>query len=316
MNTKLFREKSLEQLQSPEQLDSLLTVTSLRGWVALVGTVVLLIAIIIWSFVGRLPVNVFGEGILISSGGIQNIITNENGQISDIKVEPGDVVEKGEIVARLEQPELLSKIRTVEIKLDQLKSGEKGQNQAQIKDLNEELKTLQNELTIATRVVSPFSGKVIEVKANRGQFIDKGTSIVSMERVGGELKDLQVLLYVSPEDGKKIQSGMEVKIVPSTVLKENYGYVLGKVNTVNEFSSTSQGMMDTIGNEELVKTLSGSGAPIQVTVSLVPDKNTVSGYKWTSTDGPPVSIQSGTLANGMITIEDSPPIAKIFPQFK
>lgn len=316
MNTQLFRKKSLEQLQSPDQLDSLLTVTSLRGWIALTGTVVLLIVILVWGFFGNLPVNVNGQGIFLSSGGIQNVISNENGQISDISVEPGDMVEKGQVVARLAQPEILDKIHSVEAQLDQLDSKGQGQNQAKWKDLKKELKSLQNELNMATRVISSFSGKVIEVKAKRGQFINKGTTIISIERVSGELNELQVLLYVSPEDGKKVHSGMEVKIEPSTILKENYGYLQGKVNTVNDFPSTAQGMLETIGNEELVKTLSGSGAPIQVTISLIPDKNTVSGYKWTSTDGPPVDIQSGTLANGLITIADSPPISRVFPQFK
>lgn len=316
MNKQLFRKTSLDQLQSPEQLDRLLTVTSLKGWIALVGTAVLITAIIIWSFIGSLSVNVYGQGILISSGGIQNIVSNENGQITDIRVEAGDEIEKGEAIARLKQPELLNEIRSVELQLDNLTATEKTQNQVQLEDLNERLENLRNQLNIATRVVSPFSGNVVEVKTKRGEFINRGMSVISMERTEGQLNALEAVFYVSLNDGKKIQPGMEVKIEPTSILKENYGYLLGRVTSVADFPSTFQGMMDMIGNEELVKTLSGSGAPVQVTVSLIPDQNTVSGYKWTSSDGPPVSVQSGTLSNGMITVEDAPPIAKIFPQFK
>lgn len=316
MNKQLFRKSSLDQLQSPDQLDRMLTVTSLRGWVALIGIVTLIIAITIWGFIGSLPVNIYGQGILISSGGIQNINSNETGQITDIRVEPGDEVEKGEVVARLQQPELLAEIRTIEMQLEQLLSGENDENKEQIEELNEQLQLLRDQLYLTTRVVSPFSGKVIETKAKQGEFIDRGTPIISIERTGEEIRDLQAILYVSPDEGKKIHTGMDVKIEPSSILKENYGYLQGRVIDVSDFPSTIQGMMDTIGNEDLVRTLAGTGAPIQVTISLIPDQNTVSGYKWTSSEGPPISIQSGTLSNGMITIEDSPPIAKLFPQFK
>lgn len=316
MGKQLFRQSTLDQLQSPDQLDQLLTVTNYKSWIALIGTSILIVAIIIWGFVGNLEENVYGEGILISSGGIQQINSNENGQITDISVAPGDEVESGNVVARLDQPELLNGIRAIEAQIEQIEKTETDLYATELTELTEQLAALQTELQLSTRVVSPYSGKVVEVKANSGDFITKGTPIVSVERTGEQLRDLQAVFYVSPNDGNKIHAGMEVKIEPASISKETYGYLQGRVIDVANFPSTFQGMMNTIGNEDLVAALSGAGAPIEVTVSLIPDQQTESGFKWTSSSGPPVTIQSGALSRGIITVEKSAPIAKIFPQMK
>lgn len=316
MNKQLFRQRTLEQLESPEKLDELLKVTSLKSWIALIGTSVLIVAIIIWSILGTIEENVYGDGILISSGGVRNIHSHQSGQITDIGVSPGDEVEQGEVIARIDQPELLSEIVALEAQLEKLKHEDEEGFTQEMNELNEMLTVLENELYTATRVVSPYSGRVVEVKVSNGDYVNRGESIISIERMGDQLRDLQAIFYVSPNEGAKIHAGMEVKIEPASISKEAYGYLLGQVIDVANFPSTFQGMMNVIGNEDLVSELSGSGAPIEVTVSLIPDPQTESGYKWSSTTGPPVAIQSGTLSRGIITIEKSAPISKVFPQLK
>ena len=316
MHQQLFRKTSLETLESPEQLDRLLTVISWRSWIALAGAVTLLAAIAVWGFAGSLPVNVYGQGILISSGGIQTIVATEDGQISDIRVGTGDYIEKGEVVARLQQPEILNEIQFLEAQLRSLLAAGAEEGQPLVRELKEKLDALRDQLSLATRIVSPYSGKVVEVKVKRGEYIPRGTQVITVEQAGEQLNTLEAVLYVSPDDGKRIHPGMEVKLEAASISKETYGYLLGRVTRVNEFPSTFQGMVNVIGNEDLARTLAGSGAPIEVRVHLIPDPGTESGFKWSSSDGPPVAIQSGTLVRGIITVEKSPPLAKIFPQLK
>ena len=54
MNQKIFREKSLEQLSTPEQLTGYLRVTGPGVWVVLVGVIALLVGMIIWGIFGRI----------------------------------------------------------------------------------------------------------------------------------------------------------------------------------------------------------------------------------------------------------------------
>jgi multidrug efflux pump subunit AcrA (membrane-fusion protein) len=294
----------------------MLSVISWRSWIALTGVVVLLGAIIVWGFAGSLSVNVYGQGILISSGGIQTIVATESGQISDIRVGTGDFIEKGEVVARLQQPEILNEIQFTEAQLRSLLAAGAADGQPMVRELREKLDALRDRLSLATRIVSPYSGKVVEVKVKRGEYIPRGAQVVTIEQAGEQLNTLEAVLYVSPDEGKRIHPGMEVKLEAASISKETYGYLLGRVTRVNEFPSTFQGMVNVIGNEDLARTLAGSGAPIEVRVHLIPDPGTESGYKWSSSDGPPVAIQSGTLVRGIITVEKSPPLAKIFPQLK
>lgn len=106
----LFRKKSLERLSSPEQLDQLLTVTGPIGWVCLIAIIGVIALVIVWSVKGTLPDKVSGAGILIKSGGVYEIVASSAGQISDIRVTDGEVIQKGQIIARISQPTSLDEL--------------------------------------------------------------------------------------------------------------------------------------------------------------------------------------------------------------
>lgn len=54
MKSQLFREKSLERVSSPEQLNDYIRVTNPSVWIALAAVVLLLLGICVWSVFGRL----------------------------------------------------------------------------------------------------------------------------------------------------------------------------------------------------------------------------------------------------------------------
>lgn len=54
MKSQLFREKSLERVSSPEQLNDYIRVTNPSVWIALAAVVFLLIGICVWAVFGRL----------------------------------------------------------------------------------------------------------------------------------------------------------------------------------------------------------------------------------------------------------------------
>jgi len=55
---------------------------------------------------------------------------------------------------------------------------------------------------------------------------------------------------------------------------------------------------------------------LEVRVDLIPDSHNASGYKWSTGDGPPTTINSGTLVFGSITIKEQKPITSVIPQIK
>ncbi|MBU2489325.1 MAG: NHLP bacteriocin system secretion protein, partial [Proteobacteria bacterium] len=124
------------------------------------------------------------------------------------------------------------------------------------------------------------------------------------------------ILYLSFQDGKKVRPGMRAQISPSTVKREEYGFIVGTVRTVSEFPATREGMMRTLANEQLVGTLTQDGAPIAITAELSLSPETVSGFEWSSSQGPPVLITSGTFCTATVTVRQQRPISLVIPILK
>lgn len=102
----LFRKKALERLSSPERLDELMQVTSPVGWLALGGLGFGILAAIVWGIVGNISVKVDGKGILMRGGSVAEINTTLAGHVLEVRVQPGQTVAVGEVIATLDQPEL------------------------------------------------------------------------------------------------------------------------------------------------------------------------------------------------------------------
>ena len=118
----VFRKVSLDRLASPEQLDQLMQVTTPRGWVALLALSILLLTAVVWGCVGRIPETVHGQGILVKSGGVLQVVPSAGGRVIDIAVSVGDLVSAGQIVARVAQPELTDQLNQALAKLADLRA--------------------------------------------------------------------------------------------------------------------------------------------------------------------------------------------------
>ena len=203
MQKPIFRQAALERLSSPEQLDQLMQVTTPKGWLALIALTGLLVMVVVFGFVARIPITVTGQCILLDSGGVNNSPTN----------------------------------------------------------------------------------------------------------------DLGAIIYVSSMDGRDIRPGMDVQILPSTVKKEEAGYVLGVVASVDEHLSTAQDMLRTVGSDELVQVLAaGKIMPIAVHADLL-EGDAAGGYKWTLPGSAARygKIQSGTLCSADIVTARKRPIDLVLP---
>lgn len=180
------------------------------------------------------------------------------------------------------------------------------------------LEIIKSKLKASSNVISPYQGRVLEIKANEGEILSAGSPVFNMERSGNNIKELEVVIFISALDGKKVKPGMDVLIAPSTVKREEFGYMVGRVTSVSEFPATHKGMMHILQNEELVRQLSSGSAAIQISADLIPMSLEVSpsGYKWTSGTGPPVKVQSGTIGDASITVRTQRPITLVIPILK
>jgi HlyD family secretion protein len=177
-------------------------------------------------------------------------------------------------------------------------------------DLELELGELTARLRQDVDVVSSQAGRVLEVLVDRGDVVTPGATVLSLEVFSEELI---AVLFVPAATGKQVQKGMEVRLSPSTVKREEYGALLGRVEWVAEYPSTVRGMTRLLGNEALVTRLMQQGPPVQINVKLQRDPGTPTGYRWSSSLGPNLQISSGTLAAGSVVVRRERPIRLVIP---
>src|SRR5688572_33124607 len=103
---KMFREKALEHLSSPEQLDQLLQIVNPRSWVPIATLGGLLLVAILWSISGQIPVTVEGVGLLVYPRQVVSFQLPASGQIIELNVKVGDLVKKAQNLGRINQPVL------------------------------------------------------------------------------------------------------------------------------------------------------------------------------------------------------------------
>lgn len=189
------------------------------------------------------------------------------------------------------------------------------ESKARLVDAEHELAQLEQQLLLATEIKSPFSGNVIEVTTEQGALVQVGQSVLSISVDGTHLTTLQAVIFIPTLYGKRIRPGMELQIAPATVEPEEYGYLVGRVTYVSDYPATQRAMTLLLKNEQLVQTL-GQDAPFEVRAELLPDPGTLSRYRWTSSRGPAIELQSGTPATGRVIVEKRRPIFMVLPQLQ
>ena len=227
------------------------------------------------------------------------------GQVVDTKVATGSAEEELSATERQITETSLSETHTqildkrellaLDLKIDAA--------QRQIALIDERLK--QSEL-----VVSPYSGTVVEYKHDVGELVQEGAALMTLLPTGSDTTQdptipdtaLQVVLFVPNTEGKKIAPGMMAEITPSTVRREEYGFIIGRVKRVAAIPATGEGMLRVLKNQQLVNALSAGGAPFEVEIELLRDPNAPSGFQWSSAPGPTTTISPGTVTHGMVWI--------------
>jgi len=63
----IFRQKSLDKLSSPEQLDKLIVITSPMTWLVLIGAGLIVGATVVWSVTNKIPTTQQVQGLYVKS---------------------------------------------------------------------------------------------------------------------------------------------------------------------------------------------------------------------------------------------------------
>jgi HlyD family secretion protein len=408
MNTKIFRRAAIERLSSPEELDQVISISVGAGWAALAAILLFCAGALVWAVTAALPTTASGSGMIVSAGGVLNVVSRGAGVVQSIDVSVGQHVAANQVIAMIAQPALSSRVQAMRQELDQVVqkhkqdlelkteeirirseatarqraniersiaelkdqavlasqripvmeqlfsrglvtnqqvldarqtlielNGQAADRTAQLKQLDaqefelrtqktsldaamqleiasrqREIEAAMSDLTLQETVSTPQAGHVVEIKVSPGGTIDASTPVLTIQP---DADTLEVLTYVSSLQAKDIRVGMAARISPSTVKREEHGYVLGKVIFVPDYPATLAAVMRNFQNEQMVQSLAGSGPVTEVRLALEPDVTTTSGFRWSSPGGPPVKLSAGTIATAEIVTATRAPITLVIP---
>jgi HlyD family secretion protein len=207
----------------------------------------------------------------------------------------------------------LAQIAVKELELRNSRLEESRESRTKVEQQERGVAELERELKASTEVVAQQTGRILEILTEQGAVVGKGDPVLTLDLMGRTVKDLEAVIYVPSVYGKQVKVGMPALIAPSTVRQEEFGMMLGRVTHVSDFPATPRGMRRVLKNDKLISTLAGSDAPYEVHADLLIDAATASKYRWSSSQGPPLKIQSGTLATARITVASRRPVELVIP---
>ena len=142
--SRLFRQAALERLAAPEALDTVMTVTGPRSWIALAAVGLLLAAALTWGIGGRLRVEVTADGACVRGRPV-DIVAPAVGEIVELLVTEQATVVRGQTVARVQS------------------TSPSGAG------------------TVIRDVPSPHDGRVAAVEARVGDHVEPGRALFNLE---------------------------------------------------------------------------------------------------------------------------------------
>ena len=299
--SKIFSREALDKLRSPEKLDTLLPITTPLTWMALSAVVLLLFSVVLWSIFGSFTEKADGMGLIMDSAGVVDVSHIRGGKVTEVYIHKGSHVYA---VEHLEQAADTQIARH---------GPELAENKREMTERVYQADSKEYQETIIEEIRSDYAGTVDRVFIRSGNIINGGTPVCTV-RLTEKRNDLTSVLYIPVEKGKRIKPGQSIQLAPNGVDVALSGSLIGIVRSVSEYPVTLQDVEYTLGNPQLAQMImaSGNGGIMEIVFDLVKDKNSESGYLWTTFVGEHKEISAGSFCTGSIIIDRRPPIEKVF----
>ncbi len=194
INENQDQKPSLETVTSPERLDQLMKVVKPIDLIPVVAVGGLTVTALVWSIVGRIPMTVTGQGVLISPSSVVEIQSPIAGQLESLSVKDNQCVKKGEVLATIKPVELEE-----QLKLQQAKRVQLIAQASNIGVLQSQRAQVEQQAIIATR--ASLNQRLRDVQALSP--VAKQESLASLEQqrlsLQQRLQDKQALISISKE---------------------------------------------------------------------------------------------------------------------
>ena len=98
----MFRQRALQRISSPEQLDRMVQVTLPRRWIALAALLVVVSGAVVWSVVSTVPTTLKGPGYLLPLSGLREVQAPTGGTVRDLELQVGQHVVAQQVIGSID----------------------------------------------------------------------------------------------------------------------------------------------------------------------------------------------------------------------
>ena len=255
MNSDLFRKTALEKLSSPERLNEYIKITNPGVWSVLLACLALLVAVGFWAFYGNIPDTVHAFGIIFPEHGVTQVIPTAGGRISNMRVQVGDYVEAGQILAVIPQEDLIRRINEAR------SAPEPDQD---------EISKLMAEYESRSLVLSPVSGIVLSARRT-DETITAAEVIASIVKMEQFADKQQVIGYVPVSAAQKLKEGMEGRF-PNSPSEKNTALFMDTPELSYPVSEAD--VLAAVGNMQYAQRLfpRENSVEVRVTLTVIPTR--------------------------------------------
>ena len=187
------------------------------------------------------------------------------------------------------------------------------QKSATLSELNQERDRILNEAE-KTEIKASIAGEIYDIPISVGVSVMKGSEVASILK--GDLDEDSIVCFIPVAEAKKLKPNMAAFIYPSTVDKQEYGHIHGKVTKVELAAATDARMQEVLGISSLIKEFESKGPVVEVWYSMEEDNTSVSGYHWSTDRGNEVDLTTGTMVATTTITESKRPIDILIPYIK
>ena len=206
-----------------------------------------------------------------------------------------------------------------------------------ITQLETKLALDHEKLRRTSRIISKVHGQVADVLSARGELVHEGAPVVLLHSPRSDRgideagPPYDSILFVPAADGKKIGLGDDVEVSPTTVKREEHGFIKGKVVAISELPATRLAMEATLEHPQLVDAFLRRYAPgvlLRVDVKLNEKGNTTGAsvepatarsrqpFRMVVVIGAAQPLKTGTMCQAAIVVEKRKLISLILPWTK
>ena len=207
-----------------------------------------------------------------------------------------------------------------ERQLQRIKSQQLAESQSRLQGINDEMLALtrqQEEYRRNSLVVSPVAGCLVEQLVQPGAVVNPGTTLFSLDR-RDRRQEIVSLAYFPSQDGKRLKSGQQVRITPTTTRAQRHGGIRGQILRLRTLPVSREALRQRLGLESLVQSVQPPGSNaneplIEAITSLKRDPRTRSGFDWGGGPGPDLILSPGTGTEVSVLVENRQPISYLIP---